>query len=83
MMKCDNKVLNVGYDEEITIKELAQKILKEFDNEDKVVNTKPAWANDTKWRKPCLKNLKKYITDYKYKSLDEGIKELNLSTDEI
>ena len=83
IMNCDNKVLNVGYDQEVTIKKLAQIILKEFNISDKIINTKPAWANDTKWRKPCLKNLRSYIKNYKYKTLEQGIKELKSLLDEV
>lgn len=76
MMKANNEILNVGFDEEVTIKKLARKILKEFGDSTKVIETKPAWANDTKWRKPSLTRLNKYIDGYKHLKLKEGLKTL-------
>lgn len=73
MNTADNEVLNIGYDEEITIKKLAKKILKLYKS-DKIIQTKPAWANDTKWRKPSLTRLNKYIDGYKHLTLKEGLK---------
>ena len=76
MMKANNEILNVGFDEEVTIKKLARKILKEFGDSTKVIETKPAWANDTKWRKPSLTRLNKYIDGYKHLKLKKGLKTL-------
>jgi len=73
MNTADNEVLNIGYDEEVTIKKLAKKILKLYKS-DKIIQTKPSWANDTKWRKPSLKRLNKYIDGYKHLTLKEGLK---------
>ena len=72
----DNEILNIGFDEEITIKNLAKTILKEFGYEDKEITTKPAWANDTKWRKPSLTRLNKYIDGYSHHSLKEGLNQI-------
>ena len=76
MMRANNEILNVGFDEEVTIKKLARKILKEFGDSTKVIETKPAWANDTKWRKPSLTRLNKYIDGYKHLKLKKGLKTL-------
>jgi nucleoside-diphosphate-sugar epimerase len=73
MTTADNEVLNIGYDEEVTIDELAKKILKLYKS-DKMIETHPAWSNDTKWRKPSLDKLKKYIGEYQYVTLEEGLK---------
>jgi len=72
MNNVDNQILNIGYDEEITIKNLAEKILKLY-NVKKLIETKEAWGNDTKWRKPSLDKLKKYIGKYQYITLDNGL----------
>ena len=70
--KVNNKILNIGFDEEITIFNLAKNIHNimgiDFD-----VDFKEAWKNDTKWRKPDLTQLKKYIKNYKFTSLKEGL----------
>ena len=76
IQNCDNEVLNVGFDEEITIHDLAKNILDEFGYTSKPINTKPAWANDTKWRKPSLEKLKNYIGEHKYIELKDGLKTL-------
>ena len=54
IMNADNEIVNIGYDDEITIKDLA-KLIHELLGESFSVNLKEAWPNDTKWRKPCLK----------------------------
>ena len=76
IQNCDDEVLNVGFDEEITIRDLAVNILAEFGNTSKVINTKPAWANDTKWRKPSLEKLRNYIGEHNYIKLEDGLKTL-------
>jgi nucleoside-diphosphate-sugar epimerase len=75
MNSCDNEVLNIGNDEEITIEELSKKILKLY-NSNKKINNRPEWSNDTKWRRPSLVKLKKYITNYTFTSLEEGLNKL-------
>ena len=71
--KVDNEILNIGFDEEITILKLAENIhdimKKDFSN----VTFRDAWKNDTKWRKPDLVKLKKYIGNYNFTSLKEGL----------
>ena len=42
---------------------------KDFSN----VTYRDAWKNDTKWRKPDLVKLKKYIGNYNFTSLKEGL----------
>ncbi len=69
----DNKILNIGFDEEITIFELS-KIIHEIMDVDFNVNFKDAWKNDTKWRKPDLTELKKYITHHEFTHLKDGIR---------
>lgn len=70
--KVDNGIFNIGFDEEVTINELAfliHKILNKPFN----VKYKEAWAHDTKWRKPCLEFLQSYVAYNKFISLEEGI----------
>ena len=75
MFDCDNEVLNIGNDEEITIENLSKKILTLY-NSNKKINHKESWSNDTKWRKPSLFRLKKYVPNHEYISLEVGLKKL-------
>lgn len=59
----NNKILNVGFDEEVTINDLAKSIHDILNIEYKP-KYKDAWSNDTKWRKPDLLELKSHV-DYK------------------
>ena len=68
-------ILNVGHDEEITIHDLALMIHQHMNKEFKV-EYKPAWSNDTKWRKPSLSKLKSYISHTDFTSLEEGINKM-------
>lgn len=70
-----NEVLNIGFDEEITILKLAELIHTKL-NKKFHPKFKPAWENDTKWRKPDLSNLRRHIGNWKFVNLDEGIMEL-------
>ena len=67
-------IFNVGYNEEVTIKELAETIHslagKEFNPE-----IKPEWGHDTKRRKPDISKLKKFYKK-EFKDLKSGLKEL-------
>ena len=71
----DNGIFNVGYDEEITIYDLAKEIHK-IQQVDFSPKFKQEWKNDTKWRKPCLLKIKKSIPEKKFIKLREGIKDL-------
>lgn len=68
----NNEVLNIGYDEEISILDLALTIMNVY-GVNKEINFKKGWDNDTKWRRPSLVNLRKYINDYQFIKLTEGI----------
>ena len=72
---CENQVLNIGFDEEISINDLAKKIHFIL-NKKFVVENKPAWENDTKWRKPSLIKLRKYIGNYRFTNLEEGLRKI-------
>jgi len=72
---CNNEVLNIGFDEEISIYNLAKKLHDLFDKKF-VVEKKPAWENDTQWRKPSLKKLRSYIGNYKFTTLEEGLRKI-------
>lgn len=72
MNTVDNEVLNIGFDEEITMTELSQIILKLYNHNVSIIY-KDAWPNDTKWRKPSLEKLKKYINEYQYVKLIDGL----------
>lgn len=71
----DNEIINIGYDEEITIEDLA-KIIHEILGKNFSVKLKKAWPNDTKWRKPSLEKLFKYTNHRDYIVLKEGIKNM-------
>ena len=67
--------INVGFDEEITIHDLAMVIHQIMDKEFKV-EYKPAWSNDTKWRKPSLSKLKSCIGYEDFVCLEDGINKM-------
>lgn len=72
---CNNEIVNIGFDEEITIHDLAV-ILHKIMNKEFKVEYKPAWDNDTKWRKPCLLKLKSCTSHNNFISLKEGINKM-------
>ena len=72
MHKSKNQIVNIGFDEEITILDLAKKIKKIYNNKNKI-GFKDAWENDTKWRKPSLLKLLSYVKNFTFTSLDEGL----------
>lgn len=71
----DNKILNIGFDEEITIFELS-KVIHEIMGVNFNVSFKEAWKNDTKWRKPDLTELKKHIGNHNFTHLKDGVKRM-------
>ena len=71
----DNEILNIGFDEEVTIQILAENIFNAL-NKPINIQYKEEWPNDTKWRKPCLEKLKSYIGKKKFISLEEGINQI-------
>jgi nucleoside-diphosphate-sugar epimerase len=75
IFSADNETLNIGNDEEITILDLAKLIHFKF-NKPFNPSFKPSWDNDTKWRKPDLTNLKKFISDRKFIDLAMGISKM-------
>ncbi len=72
MENADNEIVNVGFDEEITIEDLAL-IIHNIMGREFRAEYKAAWKNDTKWRKPSLSKLKKYIFCNNFISLEDGI----------
>ena len=73
--KTSDEIVNVGFDEEITIRDLAMTIHQIMDKEFKV-EYKPAWSNDTKWRKPSLSKLKSCIGYENFVCLEDGINKM-------
>ena len=71
----NDKVLNIGYDEEITIFDLA-KTIHELYKKDFNPQFRDEWSHDTKWRKPDLSDLFKYIENKSFINLKSGLKEL-------
>jgi nucleoside-diphosphate-sugar epimerase len=71
----NNKILNIGFDEEITIGELS-KIIHEIMGVEFNVLYKDAWKNDTKWRKPDLTQLKNCTNYNNFITLKDGIKKM-------
>ena len=45
-------------------------------NKEFKVEYKPAWSNDTKWRKPSLSKLKSCISYEDFVCLEDGIKKM-------
>ena len=78
--KVSNEIVNVGHDEETSILELAQ-VIHKIANKTLSVEFKPAWGNDTKWRKPDLQKLKSLVSGRKFTSLNEGVGKLILNED--
>lgn len=68
----DNKVINIGNDEEIYIKDLATMIQKSLDVEVNL-STSPPRSGDINRRCPDISLFKKYNKDFKFLSLKEGI----------
>jgi len=68
----DNEIINVGYDEEITIDDLA-KLIHDILGIEYNPSYKDAWSNDTKWRKPDLERLNSYVNYNNFVSLKDGI----------
>jgi dTDP-glucose 4,6-dehydratase len=75
IFKAKNEVLNIGYDEEVTILQLAELIHFQLNKKFQPM-FKPAWENDTKWRKPDLSKIKNYVGDWKFIGLNDGISQL-------
>lgn len=75
MLNTKNKILNIGYDEEIKIFELS-KLIHEIMGVKFNVFFKTALENDTKWRKPDLTELKKYANYNNFTPLFDGIKKM-------
>lgn len=75
LSRVENEILNIGFDEEITIKNLAEYIFKALKKPINITH-REEWPNDTKWRKPCLKKLKSYVGEKRYISLEEGINQV-------
>jgi nucleoside-diphosphate-sugar epimerase len=71
----DDEILNVGFDEEVTIGHLAKSIHDSL-GLDYNPKYKDAWANDTKWRKPDLSKLKACINHKNFVPLKVGIQKL-------
>lgn len=68
-------VYNIGFDEETTILDLAR-LIHNLSDKKFSVKFKPAWGNDTKWRKPDLEKLNETIGDWNYTLLEDGIRSL-------
>ena len=74
-----NGIFNIGFDEEISIYDLAKKIHDLF-KLDFNPTFMPAWSNDTKWRKPDLSGIKSLLTKkYDFINLENGLKEILLN----
>ena len=71
--KVSNEIINIGNDEQITILELSKKIhsLKKVDFKPKFL---PERDYDTKRRQPDISKIKENFPDYKFISIDEGLK---------
>jgi nucleoside-diphosphate-sugar epimerase len=67
-----NDVVNIGNDNEITIKNLAKKIKKLLNSKSKIIYGKPLKDGDMKRRKPSLKRIN-IIKKQKFVNLEEGI----------
>ena len=70
-----NQVFNIGNDQEISIIDLAQKIIEETRSKSKIVNLPPLKEGDMTRRQPDATKMKKLL-DRPFTSLDDGIKKL-------
>ena len=70
-----NDVVNIGNDEEITILDLAKKVHKVGGKEFNP-SFLPPRDYDTKRRQPDISKIKELFGDYKFISIDEGLKKL-------
>jgi nucleoside-diphosphate-sugar epimerase len=68
-----NDVINVGSDEEITILELAQKVIKIFKSTSKIVHLAPLTEGDMTRRKPDISKMQS-ILNRPLVTLEEGIR---------
>ena len=68
-----NDVINIGNDELMTIKDLAELIIKMTDSKSKIVYLPPLKEGDMTRRQPDNTKMKK-ILNKKLISIDEGIK---------
>jgi len=68
----DNEVINIGSDQEITILELAQKVIKLLNSKSKIIHLDPLKEGDMTRRKPDISKMKVVLTRA-LTSLDEGI----------
>jgi nucleoside-diphosphate-sugar epimerase len=74
ILKSKNEILNIGYDEEVSIHDLAKKIHDIMSIKFEPIY-KDAWSHDTKWRKPDISGIKKYV-DKKYINLFNGLNKM-------
>ncbi len=70
---CKNDVINIGSDEEVTIYQLAEKIISILKSKSKIVHLPPLKEGDMSRRKPDISKMKK-ILGKPLISLDEGIR---------
>ncbi|OFX37773.1 MAG: epimerase [Bacteroidetes bacterium GWA2_40_15] len=68
----DNEVINIGSDQEITILELAQKVIKLLNSKSKIIHLDPLKEGDMTRRKPDISKMKVVLTRA-LTSIDEGI----------
>ena len=73
--KVDNEIINIGFDEEVRIKDLAKTIHRIMGKKYKK-KYKEAWGNDTKWRRPSLSKLKSCVSHKNFVYLEDGIKKM-------
>jgi len=73
--ECINDVANIGNDVEITILELAKKIVKVSKSKSKIIHLPPLPKGDMPRRKPDVKKMKKLLGK-KMITLEEGIKKI-------
>lgn len=78
--KANNKVLNIGNDEEVTIKFLAKSIHKLYKKKFDPIYLKPR-DNDTLVRKPDLQEMKKLVGEFKFINLIDGLNNVKRSID--
>ena len=68
----DNKVINIGSDQEITILDLAKKVIKLLSSSSKIIHIDPLKEGDMTRRKPDISKMKNVLTR-DLTSLDDGI----------
>ena len=71
----NNEIVNIGNNEETTILQLAETIIKIFDSKSKIIHLDPLEEGDMTRRQPDVQRMK-YLLNRNFTSLEKGIKKI-------